>query len=377
MKNKLKVALALGVLASATMAMAETRLTASMWASPTHILTVQNFTNFTQSVESASEGGIKFNLHIGGALLPANGTLAGVENGVADLGSVIGAYTPADLPFSNVLNDASLIVSNSMAAAFALAELHFSNATLQEEWAKNGVVYGGAFSTPVYVFACVPDVREAADLKGLKVRTAAGSHVDFMKTLGAVPVSVPITEVYTGLERGSVDCVMTDATNLSTGYKLWEVAKSVTILPMGTHTSGAAWVYNRDSWQSLSADERRLLLNQMALAMVRCQLDYNRQETQAFEGSWERDLTKIEPGDTLKQAFENFSTAYISGLAESSASARSISAEESRTLIDAFVEGYKRWDGLLSNVDQTDEAGLVDLLTREVYSKVDENAYGL
>ena len=55
----------------------------------------------------------------------------------------------------------------------------------------------------------------------------------------------------------------------------------------------------------------------MALAMVRCQLDYNRQETQAFEGSWERYLTKIEPGDTLKQAFENFSTAYISGLATS------------------------------------------------------------
>ncbi|MBC7280570.1 C4-dicarboxylate TRAP transporter substrate-binding protein [Hoeflea sp.] len=377
MKFKMRIAVALGLLASTSVATAETRLTASMWASPTHILTIDNYINFTKSVEEASGGDLVFDLYIGGSLLPANGTLSGVRDGVADVGSIIGAYTPADLPLSNVLNDASLIVSDTMAAAFALAELSFNNEHLQGEWNGNGVIYGGAYSTPPYIFACVPTVHEVADLKGLKVRTAAGSHVEFMKFTGAVPVSVPITEVYTGLERGSIDCVMTDATNLSTGYKLWEVAKTITLLPMGTHTSGAAWAYNQNSWRSLTPAQRRRLLDQMALAMVRCQLDYDGQEATAYEGSWERNLAKVEPGESLKKAFADFKTSYIANLAASSAKGRGVSAATAQSLIDNFEAGYKRWEGLLSNVDRKDEAALVELLKSEVYNKVDENAYGL
>jgi len=377
MKSRLKSAIVLSFLMSTAVATAETRLTASMWASPTHILTVNNFTNFTKSVEEASSGDLAFDLYIGGSLLPANGTLAGVSDSVADVGSVIGAYTPADLPFSNILNDASLIVSDAMAAAFALAELNFNDATLQGEWNGNGVVFGGAYSTPPYYFACVPTVHDVADLKGLKVRTAAGSHVEFMKAVEAVPVSVPITEVYTGLDRGSIDCVMTDATNLSTGYKLWEVAKTVTIMPMGTHTSGAAWAYNQSSWRSLTPAQRRLLLDQMAEAMVRCQLDYEGQETTAFEGSWERDLAKVEPGESLTKAFAQFKSTYIADLAVESEAGRGVSAATAQSLIGAFMDSYKRWEGLLANVDRTDEAALVELLKSEVYDKVDENAFGL
>jgi hypothetical protein len=95
-----------------------------------------------------------------------------------------------------------------------------------------------------------------ADVRGLKIRTAGGAQSNWVRALGGVPVSVPIGDVYSGLERGSIDCTLSDPTNLDKGNKFWEVAKAVTRLPMGV-VLGANWIYNRDAWKALTTPQRR------------------------------------------------------------------------------------------------------------------------
>jgi TRAP-type mannitol/chloroaromatic compound transport system substrate-binding protein len=48
-------------------------------------------------------------------------------------------------------------------------------------------------------------LRTLADFKGLKIRAPVGMGQDIFKSLGAAPVNLPGSEVYTALERGVVD----------------------------------------------------------------------------------------------------------------------------------------------------------------------------
>jgi len=51
-------------------------------------------------------------------------------------------------------------------------------------------------------------VRGLDDFKGLKIRVAGGELVELVRALGAKPVFIPPPEVYTGLQRGTIDAAI-------------------------------------------------------------------------------------------------------------------------------------------------------------------------
>lgn len=75
-------------------------------------------------------------------------------------------------------------------------------------------------------------VKTAADMKGLSFRVIPGSApvTDAMNALGAQPVPLAFTQVYTALENGTIDGNVDPATTLYPS-KQYEVAKYVTIMP--------------------------------------------------------------------------------------------------------------------------------------------------
>lgn len=64
-----------------------------------------------------------------------------------------------------------------------------------------------------------------AGFKGLKIREYSAEGIDFTKAIGAVPVSITAPEVYTALQRGTLDGVVTASTSM-TGLKWGEVLKA-------------------------------------------------------------------------------------------------------------------------------------------------------
>lgn len=95
---------------------------------------------------------------------------------------------------------------------------------------------------------CRKPVASLADLKGLKVRTNGPSAADLMKGLGAQPVSLAFGEVYTALERGTVDCGITGAGS-GNGVKWPEVTTHLYTLPLSWSTSG--YFVNLAWWNKL------------------------------------------------------------------------------------------------------------------------------
>ncbi|WP_181175153.1 TRAP transporter substrate-binding protein DctP [Mesorhizobium sp. B2-6-1] len=107
---------------------------------------------------------------------------------------------------------------------------------------QNQAVFGGkpigsfAFSSQ-YLWSKFP-VESLDDLKGKKIRVFSVSQADYFGALGAEAVFIPLSEVYSALERGVVDAVVTGPES-GAGLKLWEVVKHVVDLRLG---AGAGFI---------------------------------------------------------------------------------------------------------------------------------------
>jgi TRAP-type C4-dicarboxylate transport system substrate-binding protein len=95
---------------------------------------------------------------------------------------------------------------------------------------------------------CRKPIAGLADIKGLKVRTNGPSASDLVKSLGGQPVSLAFGEVYTALERGTVDCGITGAGS-GNGVKWPEVTTHLYTLPVSWSTSG--YYVNLGWWNKL------------------------------------------------------------------------------------------------------------------------------
>lgn len=98
---------------------------------------------------------------------------------------------------------------------------------------------------------------QLADWKGLRIR-AIGGMGDAMRRLGAVPTSFDSTEVYSGMERGTVDGVALPTTVSFGAFRIYEVAKWLTVnLALGTTTAGL--LANTEALNKLPPQYRALI----------------------------------------------------------------------------------------------------------------------
>jgi TRAP-type mannitol/chloroaromatic compound transport system substrate-binding protein len=93
--------------------------------------------------------------------------------------------------------------------------------------------------------------------KGLRVR-ALGGMGDAMKKLGAIPTSVPATEVYTALERGTVDAVSFPATYAHASFRTYEIGDWYTA-NLAPGTVGCPTLMALDAYEKLPPQYKKLL----------------------------------------------------------------------------------------------------------------------
>jgi TRAP-type C4-dicarboxylate transport system substrate-binding protein len=98
-------------------------------------------------------------------------------------------------------------------------------------------------------------IRSLDDLKGKRIRTPSAAQAKQLEAMGAVPVAMPITEVYQSLERGVIDGAMM-AFSTIVDFRLGEVAKGFTIAGPIFGRSAFLIAMNRKKYDSLSASSR-------------------------------------------------------------------------------------------------------------------------
>lgn len=368
--RKLAVATALTLVAAVPAKAADA--IASTWNPGPHPNAHFGYTVWADLVSKATDGSVTYQVFTDGALLPPRTTMQGVRDGVAQTGFVYPPYAPAEHPRTSMLVDLMFVSTDAVIADLAWSEVNFFQPSIQAEWKANGGVFGGGYTTPVYNMLCAKPMSGAEAYVGAKLRTGSVAQTAFATYLGAVPISVPFPDVYSGLQRGSIDCVIGGPENLGSGYKLAEVTRMVTTMPMGV-VAGALWVHNPAFWSGLTADQRRGIFDASAEAQIAAIYGMEALAKDGIEASRKAGAEVAAPAADLDGKLEAFKATFVEGLRDTS---KANGIDDADTLIDAYLAAEKRWADLLAGVDRNDQAAVAALVRAELYDKVDVSTYG-
>ena len=189
------------------------------------------FETWAKEVEKKSNGRIKINFYAGATLTPGAQTYDSVVRGVVDLGSSSLAYTRGRFPMIELLD---------LPLGVRTAKLMF--------FSSHG---------PGLLFTRKP-VKSLDDLKGMKVKCAAGATVDMLSALGAAPVPMSMGDTYDGLQRGMLDGMLGPYAVLST-YRLGEVVKYSPENYSTAYFNTFFVAMNKDKWNALPKDLQKTI----------------------------------------------------------------------------------------------------------------------
>jgi TRAP-type C4-dicarboxylate transport system substrate-binding protein len=180
-----------------------------------------------------------------------------VRSGQVDLGAAPLTTVSGDVPFLDGVDLAGLAPELDTARKIANVLVPIANKELE----RIGVKLVGTYPFPAQVFFCKKPLTGLADLKGVKVRTNGPSASDLVSYLGGQPAAIAFGEVYTALERGTVDCAIT-GTGSGNGVKWYEVTTHLYTLSTAWSTSG--YFVNLAWWNKLDPAVRGFLEKTMA-----------------------------------------------------------------------------------------------------------------
>ena len=364
-----------GLALSSNIATAETReFNVSNWLPESTALVKNGYIDWAADLKERSLGTLNANVFTGSVLLPPAGHLTGIRDGVAVIGYHAGTYTPADLPLDNILAQVAISYSDNFVAALAFTDLNINNAQLQAEWASHNIVFGGGYATIPYRLFCTEAIVSLDDIAGKRMRMTGSVHSDWAKSVGAIPVNVPSSEMYSGLEKGQLDCASNTIEQLKTS-SLWDVSKHTTMVELGIYYAGYHYGINRDFWASLSEEQRRIMLDSFSLSIARTMIGYVKAGEDVAAEALEQGVTLHEPDADLAQSILDYKV--IARQTAIEIGREQFGVENADQLISAFEASIANWEALLEGVDRTDEETIAALIKKEIYDKVDVANYGL
>jgi TRAP-type C4-dicarboxylate transport system substrate-binding protein len=372
--NKMWVGLALCVsIGGIQAANAATELNASIWFPESQPLTKYGYIEWAKKVAKESNGDIKINVYTDTTLLPVVAHLSGLRDGIADITYHAGTYTPSDLPEDNVLAILGISLDDPIQTTFAVADFYINDNAMQALWKRQNIVFMGAYASVPYNLLCRPKVEQLSDLKGLKLRTPGPVHAEWARSVGSVPVSVPSSEMFTGLDKGQIDCAVMGANELKT-RSLWDVTKNVNLVNLGPYFAGWQWAMNASSWRKLTDGQRRILLNTIAESTVETEIAYIADGDEAIKEAPQHGVKVYKSSTDIQKSIDGFALkARDRAIKEGS---DRFKLKDAEGLVSRFEATYAKWGDLLKGIDKTNASALTALLKKNVYDKIDVSTYG-
>lgn len=212
------------------------------------------------AVEKKTNGRVKFDRHLAGALGGPKEQLGLVKTGAVDIISLHVDQYPQDLPLHQITNTEQLVTNaQGVANVTAITKENPETAKLFDaEQKKNNIkilyfhANGPTGFTPRFA------AKSLADLKGKKANVMTAYQRDVFKELGIIPVNVAIPELYEGLSRGVIDAIFM-ATAAVLPLKWNEAGKSHLYFGDNTVISTPLAI-NLNTWNKLPKDIQQIFM---------------------------------------------------------------------------------------------------------------------
>jgi TRAP-type C4-dicarboxylate transport system substrate-binding protein len=175
-----------------------------------------------------------------------------VPFGTALLGQVVAQYPELGAPDLAGLSPDAATLRRVVAA--------FRPQLAQSLGERHGLELLAVYIYPAQVFFCTDRVTSLKELAGRKIRVSSPTQADFVTALDATPVSTSFSEIMPAMRSGQTSCAITGAMSGRT-IGLHEVARTVYAMPVSWGL--AIFAANRDAWQALPEDLRKLLREEL------------------------------------------------------------------------------------------------------------------
>ena len=253
-------------------------LTVATFVPPQHHTNTVMFKWFGEELEKRSGGSLTMKLFPAGQLGagPVQQYKRAVE-GVADITFGVSGYTPALFPKTMLAIPPGKAESSHEATMRLLAVF---DEHLADEYADVKVI--GLTTAAGVGIAATRDVSTMEGLNGAKIVPYAAMTTPIIEAMGAVPVQMPVTEMYTGLSTGTIDGAYATYNNMTPPWNFWDVATHfVTNVPV--QHAVIFVVMNRERYEGLSA-EHRAIIDELSGEPASSKL------AESFDGADERSL---------------------------------------------------------------------------------------
>lgn len=336
--------------------------------------------NFAEAVEERSDGEMSVRI-FAMTLMNLLETGPGVRDGLADMGYVLAPYYAAEYPHYSLLHELTMSVNlremtgkESLAYAGAITEYTFHECDeCREDFAEQNQVYLSGATSSIYSLLCNKPVVTEADMENRKIRAGSPSFSRFSEHFGATGIQMPANEVFEGLSQGVLDCAMLSAPELTT-YSLKDVVTDITLgVPGGIYAGAAVGNMNRDSWQSLTDEERGWMLWGANVLSADISWNYHSQEEENLAMAREMGINVHEASTGFRENIRNYVQDDLENVASIFESQYGV--ENAAAMIEDFMPFLERWYGLVEDVDSRED--FRTLMWDEIYSRVDPASYGL
>lgn len=326
-------AVAVGLAFASTPALAKDTISATH-AFPATLIYSKSFLEFVKKANKAGEGVFEIQVRGGPEAIPMMQQANAARNGVVDMVHVPCAFYAGAVPECDVVS-ASNIDGPTARANGGLKLLNAAHnkraGTVALGWIDSGVQFHlWSVKEPKL------DANGALDVSGFKVRGNAIYNAFFTNHLKAQVINVNMPNIYTALERGTVE--MMGWTEIGLMDPNWDRFLKYRINPAFFSTDVMV-IMNQKKWDSLSVKSRAILTTAIAEHEVSSLKDRG-------------ELAKVEKAELEKRGIKTFDQ----------------SAEASATFVEAAVaENLGRMRGRMEKAGGTD--GYDELVAKFLVNK--------
>jgi len=216
---------------------------------------------FAKKIEARTNGRVKIEITYAGGLGKGNELLQLTGRGAIDMASIAPGYYADQLRYWKAYQIPFVFSSPKQAIEIALTSLK-ELPPFKAELDKAGVNF--LFQQPLgeyYLTGPNGDCDKIESLKGKKLRSFGSDLPKLHSAIGAVPVTVGVTEVYEALQRGTLDYSFLNAGNVLSN-RLYEPGK-FSCGPVMT-ISGHLIIIGKRSFDRLPKDVQEIFADEAA-----------------------------------------------------------------------------------------------------------------
>jgi len=201
-----------------------------------------------ERIEQETGGKVKINVHLGGTLCPPLESFEAVLGGTGDIVGGNTGYSPQRFGLTGFAGNCLHRLPSAEVSTTLLWEIYENTPEIQNEWTDWKILWANG-QTPGN-FHLRERAETLADLEGRQIRMPGDQGV-YGTALGAVPVSMPLADMYQALEKGIVDGVWCGAAELKVS-QLAEITPFSLVIPVSTGV--VINVMPIETWNSLPDD---------------------------------------------------------------------------------------------------------------------------